>query len=74
MLPLEKLADRHLALLLLQALGLAALVAYFVIALRRVYRPTWLAVSWKSVAVIFAYMVIVSIAIENTSDFLIIAD
>jgi hypothetical protein len=74
MLPLEKVADRHVALLLLQALALVAFVAYFVIALRRVYRPTWLAVAWKSTVVIFAYMVAVSIAIENTSDFLIIAD
>lgn len=74
MLPLENVADRNLALLILQALGLAALLAYFVIALRRVYRPTWLAVSWKSAAVISAYIVAVSIAIENTSGFLIIAD
>ena len=74
MLPLETLADRHLALLVLQGLALAALVAYFVVALRRVYRSTWFAVLWKSVVIIFAYMVMVSIAIENTSDFLIIAD
>jgi hypothetical protein len=74
MLPLETRADRNVALLLLQVLSLVALVAYFVIALRRVYQPTWFAVSWKSVVVIFAYMMIVSIAIENTSDFLIIAD
>jgi hypothetical protein len=74
MLPLESLADRHLALLVTQMFALAALAAYFVIALRQVYRPTWLAVSWKSVAIVFAYMMVVSIAIENTSDFLIIAD
>ena len=74
MMPLEKFADRNLALLLLQAAALVALAAYFVIALRRVYRPTWLAVTWKSVAVVFAYMVLVSIVIENTSSFLIIAD
>ena len=43
-------------------------------ALRRVYRPTWLAVAWKSTAIFFAYMVAVSIAIENTSSFLIISD
>ena len=74
MLPLETLADRNVALLLLQVLSLVALVAYFVIALRRVYQPTWFAVSWKSVVVLFGYMMIVSIAIENTSDFMIIAD
>ena len=74
LLPLEKLADHNVALLSLQGLVVAALVTYFVIALRRVYRPTWLAVAWKSTVVIFIYMVAVSIAIENTSDFLIIAD
>jgi hypothetical protein len=74
MLPLETRADRNVALLLLQVLSLVALVAYFVIALRRVYQPTWFAVSWKSVVVILAYMMIVSIAIENTSDIMIIAD
>ena len=74
MLPLEKLADRHLALLLLQVLALAAFVVSFVVALRRVYRPGWLAVAWKSVAVFFAYLMVMSIAIENTSSFLIIGD
>ena len=73
-LPLEILAERHLALLILQVLGMAAFIAYFVIALRRVYQPTWLAVAWKSAAVFFAYTVAISIAIEKTSDFLIIAD
>lgn len=74
LLPLEVLADRNLALLVLQVLGFVALIAYFVIALRRVYRPAWFALAWKSTAMLFAYLVIVSIAIENTSDFLIIAD
>ena len=65
---------KSLVMLLLQVLSLVALVAYFVIALRRVYQPTWFAVAWKSFVVIFAYMMIVSIAIENTSDFLVIGD
>jgi len=74
MLPLERVADRHVALFMLQGLALAGLVAYFVIALRRVYRTAWLSIAWKAAAVLLAYMVIVSIAIENTSDFLTIAD
>jgi hypothetical protein len=49
-------------------------LAYFVIAIRRVYQSSWFAVAWKSAVILFAYMVVVSIAIENTSDFLIIAD
>lgn len=74
MLPLEALTTRHLALVVIQALGVTAFLAYFVIAVRRVYQSNWFAVAWKSAAVLFAYMVIVSIAIENTSGFLIIAD
>lgn len=73
MLPLEELANLHLALTI-QALGMTAFLAYFVIALRRVYQSTWFAIAWKSAIVLFAYMVAVSIAIENTSGFLIIAD
>ena len=74
LLAIQMLADQKLALLLLQGLGLAGLITYFVIALHRVYRPTWFAVAWKSTAMIFAYLVVVSIAIENTSSLLIIAD
>ena len=74
MLPLEALASRHLALLFIQALVMTGFLAYFVIAIRRVYQSSWFAVAWKSAIILFAYMVIVSIAIENTSDFLIIAD
>lgn len=74
MLPLEELANRHLALTIIQVLTLTYFLAYFVIAVRRVYQPTWFAVAWKSTAVLFAYVLVVSIAIENTSGFLIIAD
>jgi uncharacterized membrane protein (DUF485 family) len=48
--------------------------AYFVIAAQRVYRSGWLVASLKSSAILFGYMIAVSIAIENTSSFLIIAD
>jgi hypothetical protein len=74
MLPLETLASRHLALLITQAVVMTAFLAYFVVAIRRVYQSSWFAIAWKSAIVLLAYMVIVSIAIENTSDFLIIAD
>jgi hypothetical protein len=74
MLPLEAIADRHLALLFVQALFMTGFLAYFVMAVRRVYQSSWFAVAWKSAVILFAYMVVVSIAIENTSDFLIIAD
>src|SRR5210317_195737 len=74
MLPLEALASRHLVLLIIQALVMTGFLAYFVIAIRRVYQSSWFAVAWKSAVILFAYMVVVSIAIENTSDFLIIED
>ena len=74
MLPLEMLASRHLALLIFQVLVMTGFLAYFVMAVRRVYQSNWFAVAWKSAVILFAYMVVVSIAIENTSSFLIIAD
>jgi hypothetical protein len=54
----------------LEALASRHLALLFI----RVYQSSWFAVAWKSAIILFAYMVIVSIAIENTSDFLIIAD
>ena len=74
MLPLEMLASRHLALLIFQVLVMTGFLAYFVMAVRRVYQSNWFAVAWKSAVILFTYMVVVSIAIENTSSFLIIAD
>jgi hypothetical protein len=74
MLPLEELANRHTVLMILQVLLLVYFIAYFVIALRRVYKSSWFVVAFKSTAVMLAYMVVVSVAIENTSNFMIIAD
>ena len=74
MLPLEMLASRHLALLIFQVLVMTGFLAYFVMAVRRVYQSNWFAVAWKSAVILFTYMVVVSIAIESTSNFLIITD
>jgi uncharacterized membrane protein (DUF485 family) len=74
MLPLEDLANRHVILMVLQVVVLAYFLVYFVMAVRRVYRSPWLAVAAKSAAVLFGYMILVSIVIENTSNFRIIAD
>lgn len=74
MLPLEDLANRHTILMILQVVLLVYFGAYFVIAVHRVYQSNWLAVAWKSVVVLTGYMIVVSIAIENTSNFRIIAD
>jgi len=74
MLPLEELANQHVVLMLVQVVVLVYFLVYFVVAMRRVYRSTWLAVAAKSTAVLFAYMILVSVVIENTSNFRIIAD
>lgn len=72
--PLENLAGKDMLALIVQALLLAYFLAYFVLAMRRVYAPGWVALVLKSAAVLLGYMMIVSLVIENTSSFMIIAD
>ena len=74
MMPLEALANRHIILMVLQVAILVYFLAYFVIAMRRVYQSGWLAVSARSTLVLFVYVIVVSVVIENTSNFMIIAD
>ncbi len=74
MLPLENLANEHVGLMIVQLFLLIYFLAYFVIAVQRVYGSSWLVTALRSAAVLFGYMIVVSVAIENTSDFLIIAD
>lgn len=74
MMPLEDLANENLGLTIAQFVLLVYFLAYFVIAVRRVYGSPWWVSALKSAAVLFGYMILVSIAIESTSDFLIIAD
>jgi hypothetical protein len=74
MLPLEELANRHVFFMLIQVVVLAYFLVYFVVAVRHVYRSSWPAVAGKSVIVLFGYMILVSVVIENTSNFMIIAD
>ena len=74
MLPLEEVANRNVGLAIVQAILLAYFLGYFGIAVHRVYRSNWWVAGLKSAAVLFGYMIIVSLAIENTSEFLIIAD
>ena len=72
--PLENVAGKNMLALIAQGLLLAYFIAYFVLATRRVYRPGWFALALKSAAVLFGYMIVVSLVIENTSNFMIIAD
>ena len=74
MLPLEDLANRHIILMISQVVLFVYFLAYFVLAVRRVYQSGWLAVALKSAVVLFGYMIVVSVVIENTSNFKIIAD
>jgi hypothetical protein len=73
-LPLEEPAGEQIIPLLLQLTFFLYFLVYFVVALRRVYRSSWPAVALKSTAVLFVYGIVLSVAIENTSNFLIIAD
>ncbi len=74
MLPLEDAANNHVGLMIAQFVLLTYFLAYFVIAVQRVYGSSWLVAAMKSAAVLFGYMIVVSVAIESTSSFLIIAD
>jgi hypothetical protein len=74
MLPLEQIAGKHWLPLVLQVVVLGYFLSYIVISLHRVYGTGWLVSSAKSLAVLAGYMVIVSLVIENTSSFLILAD
>ena len=74
MLPLEVVATRHIILVLVQVVVFVSFLAYFIIAVHRVYRSGWLAVVLQSAFVLLLYIIIVSVAIESTSEFAIITD
>lgn len=74
MLPVEKLASENFAALALQVVALVYFVAYLLLSIRRVYSITWLAAAGRSAAVLFGYLVVFSVLIEETSSFLIISD
>jgi hypothetical protein len=74
MMPLEEVADRYVVPRVVQFLLLSYFLVYFVFAVKRVYASSWWLAALKSAAILFGYMILVSIAIESTSNFLIIAD
>ena len=74
MLPLEEIAGKHWVPMALQMIVLGYFLSYIVTSVRRVYGASWLVSSAKSLAVLSGYMVIVSIVIEETSSFQILAD
>ena len=73
-LPLEEPAGEQVIHLVLQLALFIYFLTYIVVAIRRVYGSSWPGVALKSTAVLFVYGILLSIAIENTSNFLIIAD
>lgn len=74
MLPFEGIASSNVPALILQTTLLIYMVAYVLISLRRVYSTTWIGAAVRTLAISFAYMIIVSGLIEATSSFLIISD
>jgi hypothetical protein len=74
MLPLEQVAGEHWAPLVAQVAVFCYFLSYFVLSLRRVYKTSWIIASVKSLAILLAYIVIVSSVIEASSNLQILAD
>ena len=74
MLPLEKVASQNLFALIAQLITFAYLLGYFVIAAKRVYSSPWPTTIAKSLVSLFGYMIVLSVMIEQTSDFQILSD
>lgn len=73
-LPLEGTANQSVALLLIQAVAFFAFLGYFGLAVRKVYGSGWIGVMLRSILVLLLYLIIVSVAIETTSEFVLISD
>ena len=71
---LDDFADTNIGPLVAQSVLFAYFLAYFVVAAKRVYDSSWLVTALKSGWILFGYIIVVSLVIENTSNFLIIAD
>lgn len=74
MLPMEQVASEYWLPLVVQVALFAYFLAYLVIAVRRVYDSSWIVAAAKSLVILMGYMMLVSIAIETTSNFKILAD
>lgn len=74
MVPIENVAAANRLALFAQAVLLAYLFVYAVIAMRRTYATGWIAAAVRTTAIFFGYMVLVSGVIEATSSFEIISD
>jgi len=73
-LPLEGIANQNVALLLIQTIVFLTFLGYFGLAVRKVYGSGWTGVTLRSIVVLFLYLIIVSVAIETSSEFVLISD
>lgn len=67
LMPLERAANQHWLLLVMQMALFAYLVGYLSISLRRVYGSTWFVTSLKVAAILFAYTTILALSLEFAS-------
>ena len=74
MVPLERVAEQHLVLLLVQSAIFVYFILYLVVAVRRVYESGWWVAAGKSLAVLLGYFAVLAVLIENLGNFRIIAD
>lgn len=74
MLPFEQLASQNRLALLIQLSLLVYMLAYFVVAVHRVYGTNWPASAARFLGVIVVYVVVLSMTIEAASSFTILAD
>lgn len=74
LLPLEQAANSHWVPFVAQLAIFGYLLAYIAISIKRVYRSSWLGSIFRSLVVLFGYMVLLSFVIEASSTFEIISD
>jgi hypothetical protein len=67
LLSIETLADRYILIMLIQVILLVYMVAYFVIALRTVYRESWLKSILKFFALLLIFLPVLGMTIEMAS-------
>jgi hypothetical protein len=67
LLSIETLADRYILIMLIQVILLVYMVAYFVIALRTVYRESWLKSILKFFALLLIFLPVLGMTIELAS-------
>jgi hypothetical protein len=64
MISLETMADRYLAVMVLQLMLLAYMMAYFAIALRVTYQQSWLKTSLKCMVLLLLFSILIGAMIQ----------